>query len=117
MLATVHNPAVLELEDDAAVNIQALAVSHPTVVMNADHAAVIICKDVPQFGLEGAFRLLPIPGELGKDRVSAHVVASDGASPRRVPRGVLVEELSKCLHVGRVEGMVTAADEPGALSD
>src|SRR5712671_5805402 len=29
-----------------------------------------------------------------------------GASPRRVPRGALVQELGERLHVGRVEGLV-----------
>ena len=41
MLPTVNNPAVLELEDDAAANIQVLAVPLRAVVMNADHAAVV----------------------------------------------------------------------------
>ena len=41
VLPTVNNPAVLELEDDAAANIQVLAVPLRAVVMNADHAAVI----------------------------------------------------------------------------
>ena len=34
MLPTVNNPAVLELEDDAAVNIQMLAVPLRAVVMD-----------------------------------------------------------------------------------
>ena len=37
------------------------------------------------------------------------MVASERASPRRVPRGALVEELGERLHVGRVEGLVTAS--------
>ncbi len=57
MLPTGRNPAVCELEDDAAVNIQLLAVSDPAVVVNADHASLIICEYVPQFGFERAFRL------------------------------------------------------------
>src|SRR3990172_12560357 len=85
VLPTASNPAVLELEEDTAVCIQALAFSFRAVVMNADHAPVIICKHVPQFGLKGASRLLPIPAELGKDRLAALAVASYGASPRRVP--------------------------------
>ena len=44
MFATGRNTAILDLEDDAAVNIQPLAVSVSTIVMNADHAAVIICE-------------------------------------------------------------------------
>ena len=59
MLPTARNPAVLELEDDAAIDIEALAVPHSAVVMDAHHAAVIVCKHMPQFGLEGASRLPP----------------------------------------------------------
>jgi hypothetical protein len=33
-----------------------------------------------------------------------------------VPRGVLVEELGKRVHVGRVEGLVAAADDVGVLA-
>src|SRR3990172_1316917 len=113
VLPTASTPAVLELEDDAAVGIQALAYSLPAVVMKADHAPAIICKHVPQFGLEGASRLLPQPAEVGKDRLAALVVASERAPPRRVPRGALVEDLGERLHVGRVEGLVTAADDLG----
>ena len=54
MLPTVSNPAVLDLEDEAAVNVQVLAFSLRAVVMNADHVAVIIGKHVPEFGPEGA---------------------------------------------------------------
>jgi transposase-like protein len=42
--------------------LQALAVSSLAVVMSGDHAALIVCSHVPQFGLEGASRLLPQPG-------------------------------------------------------
>ena len=91
MLPAVNNPAVLELEDNAAANIQALAASLRRVLMNADHAPVIICKHVQQFGLECASRLLPKAAEVGKDRIAALVVASEDASAWRVPRGVLVE--------------------------
>ncbi len=44
MLPTVSNPAVLEFEDDAEVNIQLFAVSLRAVALNADYAVVIICK-------------------------------------------------------------------------
>jgi len=64
----VNNPAVLELEDDAAANIQALAVPLRGVVMNADHAAVITLQHLKQSGLEGPSRLTPIPAESGEDR-------------------------------------------------
>ena len=46
-----------------ALNIQVLAVSLRAVVMNANHAAVIIGEHVLQFGLEGLSRLAPIPAE------------------------------------------------------
>ena len=113
VLPTVDAPAVLELEDDAAVNIQALAGSRPAVVMHGDHAALVICEHVPQLGPEGSVRSLPIAAELGKDCLAALVVAGEGASPRRVPRGALVEGLSERLHVGGVEGLVRASDECG----
>src|SRR3990172_6896288 len=103
VLPTVDNPAVLELEDDAAANIQAIAAPLCAVVMNADHAAVITLEQVLQCGLEGPSRLLPQPAEVGEGRVAALVVASERASPWRVPRGALVEGLGERLHVGRVE--------------
>jgi hypothetical protein len=56
---TVNNPAVLELEDDAAANIQLLAAPLRAVVMNADHAAVVTLEQVLQCGLEGPSRLPP----------------------------------------------------------
>jgi hypothetical protein len=59
VLPTVSNPAVLELEDDAVANIQMLAVSLRAAALDADHAVLVICKHVLQFGLEGAPRLLP----------------------------------------------------------
>ncbi len=59
-------------------------------LMNANHAAVTICKNVLQCSLEASSGLPYVPTELGKDRLAALVVASNGASPRRVPRGVLV---------------------------
>ena len=46
VLPTAGNPAVLELKDDAAVDIQLFAVSHSTVVVDADHAAFLIRKHV-----------------------------------------------------------------------
>ena len=70
VLPTGRDPAVLKLEDDAAVNVQALTVSRPAVVMNPDHATFIICEHVLQFGLEGPFRLPAIPGELVKHLVA-----------------------------------------------
>ena len=51
VLPTVSHPAVLELEDEATINIQVIAVSLPAVVVNADHQPVT-WKHVPQSGLE-----------------------------------------------------------------
>ena len=74
MLATVHHPAVAELEDDAAVNIQVVAVSLRAVVMNADHVAVIIGSQVPQLRPEGPSRLPSQLAEVGERRLTAFVV-------------------------------------------
>ena len=52
MLPTLSHPAVLELEDETHVNIQVLAVSLRAVALDADHP-LVICKQVPQLGLEG----------------------------------------------------------------
>ena len=52
-----------------------LAVSLRAVVMNANHAAVIIGEHVLRFGLEGPSRLSPISAELGKGRLAALAVA------------------------------------------
>lgn len=109
MFPTVNNPAVLEFEGDATANIEVLAAPLRGVVMNADHPTVITREHVQQSGLEGPSRLTPIPTELGKDRFASPVVAGDGASPRRVSRGALVEELRERLHVGLVEGLVTTS--------
>lgn len=59
MLLAVGHAAVLDLEDEAAVNVQALAVSNPAVVMNGDNPALVICSQVLQVGLEGSRGLLP----------------------------------------------------------
>lgn len=48
MLPAGGNLPVNEFKDDTAVKIQALAVAHPAVVMNADYAAFIFCENVPQ---------------------------------------------------------------------
>ena len=101
MLPTGRTPAVFDIEDDAAI--QALAGSRPAVVMHGNHSALVICKHVTQFGPEGSVRILPIPAELGEDRLAALAVASEDASARRVPGGVL-EDLGEGLDVGLVEG-------------
>jgi hypothetical protein len=115
VLPTVGNPAVLELKDKAAIDIQSFAVSHATVVVDADHATFIIRKHVAEFGLEGASSLPAVATELRKDLLAAHPIAGDGTSSRRMPGGILVEELREGLHVGGVEGLVTAADNLSVL--
>jgi hypothetical protein len=75
VLPTVSDPAILDLEDEATVNVQALAVSLRAVVMNADHAAIIICKHVPQLCPEAPSRLPAIPAELDKARLATLVVS------------------------------------------
>ena len=42
VLPAARHPAIPELEDDAAVDIEVLAVAHPAVVVDADDAAVVI---------------------------------------------------------------------------
>src|SRR3989441_9776141 len=73
VLPTVRNPAVLELEDNTVANIQVLAASLRGAALDADHAVVIIRKQVLQLGSECAPRLLPQPAEVGEDRVAALV--------------------------------------------
>jgi hypothetical protein len=108
MFLTVKNATVFELEDKAAVNIQLLAVSRRTVVVDSDHATVGVRKDTLQCGLERSSCLASIPAKLGEDRIAAVVVAGKGTSPRRVPRCILVEQLGECFHIGRVESSVSA---------
>ena len=108
VLPTVGNPAVLELEENTVANIQVLAVSLRGAALDADHAVVIICKQVLQLGPEGAPRLLPQPAEVGKGRLAALVVFGQLAPPRQVPPSALVEGLGERVHVGRVEGLVSA---------
>jgi hypothetical protein len=84
VLATVGDPAVPDLDHNAAANVQVLAVPLSAVVMNADHAAVIALEQVLQCGLKGPSRPTHVSAELRKGRLPAAVVASEGASPRRV---------------------------------
>src|SRR5512144_2503594 len=79
--------------------------------MNADHVTLIVRRHGTQFGPEGSSRLLSQLAEVGKGRLAALVVAGEGTSSRCVPRGTLVEDLGKRLHVARVEGLVTTADQ------
>ena len=106
MLPAVGYPAILELEDDAAVNIQVLAVSLPAVVMNAmtqpSPSLAKCCNSarmVLRFALPtGRSRQTWRHGLYGRRPTSC---------ARRVPRRALLEELGERVHVARVEGLVT----------
>jgi hypothetical protein len=65
VLPTLGHTAVLELEEETHVNIQALAVSLRGVALNADHP-LVICKQVLQY-------------ELGLSRDSNSPCADSGA--------------------------------------
>lgn len=82
MLPGVHHATVLELEDDAATDIEALAIPLRAIVMDADDEAVIIVEHMQQPGLESPARQAPIAPELGHDRLASHVVARHEAVPR-----------------------------------
>ena len=69
MLPAVNNPAVLELEGDAAANIEVLAVPLCAVVMNADHAAVITLGHVHQCG--GGCSIAPVRGNAPSESCSS----------------------------------------------
>ena len=76
-LLAVHDPAVLDLEGDAASDVQALAVPLRGLVMNAYHAAILALEQLLQGSLEGPVRLPAVAPELGERRV---------ATPRGVTR-------------------------------
>src|SRR5439155_10487531 len=75
---------------------------------DADHAVVIIRKQVLQLGLEGPSCLLSYLAEVGQGRLAALVVVGHRAPPRQVPHGALVEEFGERVNVARVEGFVSA---------
>src|ERR1700747_1110473 len=57
MLATVHDPAVRELEDDAGVDVQTSAVPLGDVVLDDDHTTVFVGEHALQVGPKRAARL------------------------------------------------------------
>jgi hypothetical protein len=65
VLPTVSNPAVLELKGDAVANIQVLAVSLRAAALDADHAAVIICRSCGSAALRGLAAIRPVPTAQG----------------------------------------------------
>lgn len=85
MLAAVHDPAVLELEDDAAVDVQVLAGALGDVVMDADHAAVLVGEHALQIRPERATRLGHVSAETGDDGLPSDDVARERALARGVP--------------------------------
>src|SRR5438067_1343435 len=115
VLATVDNPAVLELEHDRVPNIQVLPVAVPGAALDADHVVVTICTHVLQLGPEGSSRLLRQLAEVRQGRLAALVVVGKRASPRQVPHGTLVEELGERVDVARVEGVVSAPHDRDVL--
>jgi len=109
VLPAAKKLAVIEFEDEAAVNFKLLAIALRGVVMNTGEAAVVTNSHGLQHHLEGPSCATPIPAELGTGRITALVVAGDGASPRRMPGGVLVEKVGERLEVALIEGLVTAS--------
>jgi hypothetical protein len=82
VLAAVHDPAVLEFQDDAAVEVQVLSVALGDVVMDADHAAVLVGEHALQIGAERAARLGHVAAETGEDGLP-----SDDFAGERAPAG------------------------------
>src|SRR5688500_14752571 len=74
VLSAVNDLAVLELEDDADADVEALAVSLPRAALKADHAAVLGCEQLLDLGPEGAVGLLADLAEEAERRVAALVV-------------------------------------------
>ena len=94
MLPAVESPAVLELEDDAAVHVQLLAVPLAVLWWMPITRPSSSVRTRCSVGLEGAARLAAVPAELGEDRVATLGVAREGASP-----GVCHEALSSKISV------------------
>jgi len=78
VLATVEEPAVLAFENNASVDIEALARSRSAVVLHCDDAALVGCEHVLQLGTEGSVSPLPVSAELGEDRVAPDGIACEG---------------------------------------
>src|SRR5438067_12976369 len=53
VLPTVNDPAVLELDDDAVVNVQVLAGSVCSAALNANHTGFPHCSDMLQLSPNG----------------------------------------------------------------
>src|SRR6188472_4754560 len=88
VLAAVHDPAAHDHEDHTAVEVQLLSVSLGDVVVNPDHAAVLIGQHALQVGPERAARLGHVAAETGEDGLPTDDVAGEPASAGGVPRDV-----------------------------
>src|SRR5205085_10537090 len=75
VLPTVSHLAVLELEDDAVVNIEVLAVSVRGAALDADDAVVTICSHVLQLGPEGPSGFLRQLAKVRQGGAAALVIA------------------------------------------
>src|SRR5436190_15096015 len=115
VLAAVHDPAALELEDDAAVDVQSLSVSLRDVVVNPDHAALLIREHALQIGPEGAARLGHVAAETGEDGLPSDDVAGEPAPAGGVPRDVVAEEPGERRQIAAPERLVAAADDGSVL--
>jgi len=111
VLAAVHDPAVLELEDGAAVDVQPLAVPLGNVSVDPDHTAVFVGQQALQIRPERAVRLGHVAAETGEDSVPSDDVAGERAPTRSVPRHVVAEERRDRRQIAPVEGRVALADD------
>src|SRR4051812_9573574 len=107
VLSAISDLAVLELEDNAAGDIEVLAVSVSGAALDADHAVLAICGHVLQLRPEAPSRFLRQLAEVSQRRAVALVVAGHRAPARQVPHSV-IHELVERVHVPRVERPVCA---------
>src|SRR5436190_2005646 len=90
VLLAGYHPAVPDLEDDAAGDIEVLAVALTDIAMHAHHAPLAIREHVAQLRLEAPAGLGAIAAEMGEDSVPALAQAGHRRTSRCLPRGVLV---------------------------
>jgi hypothetical protein len=111
VLAAVHDPAVLELEDGAAVDVEVLPVALGDAVMDADHPPVLVGEQTLEVGPERPARLGPVAAETGEDGFPSDDVAGERAEAGGVPADVVTEELGECRQIAAVERLVASADD------
>jgi hypothetical protein len=85
VLAAVHDPAVLELEDDAAVDVEVPAGALADGVMDTEHPAFLVGEQPLQIGPECAARLGQVAAETGEDGLPTDDVAGKRAPAGGVP--------------------------------